>query len=234
MLNILRSNQEYNNNLKKYTKKDGLLALLLFVIMTFFIIIQGVLYVKVDFVRDNSRLVSGVFYFLMIIITLFFILIRKQDLDTIGFGGRWKLSLLIGGLLSLIYFYNNCLSHLMNGEKMIPFPEVVSLAIFYFFVAFGEEIVFRCYINTRLYGLIKNKFVVLIVTGVLFVVMHFPYRMIAYGMTLSDLTINNMSWIINVFVFHFMLSFIYMKTNSIFGIIIPHWISDLAYAIVLK
>ena len=94
-----------------------------------------------------------------------------------------------------------------------------------------EEIVFRGYIGTRLNGFIKNKYVVLFITGVLFVVMHFPYRMIAANMSLSEFDIG---WLINLLIFHFEMSFIYMKTNSIFGAIIPHWISDLAYEIVSK
>lgn len=58
--------------------------------------------------------------------------------------------------------------------------------------------------------------------------------MIAYGVTLSDLTINNFGWLLDLFIFHIVLNFIYLKTNSLYGAIIPHWISDLAYSIILK
>lgn len=197
-------------------------------------VIQGVLYNKFNFIKDNVRLVGCLFYLLMIVISILFVKLSKQKLDTIGFKGRWKLSIIIGGILSLIYFYNNCLSHLINGEKLVSVTEIVSLIIFYFVVSASEEIVFRGYIGTRLNGLIKNKYIVLFITGILFIVMHFPYRMIAYGMSLSDLTINNIRWIVDVFIFHLMLSFIYMKTNSICGAILPHWVSDLAYSIILK
>lgn len=80
----------------------------------------------------------------------------------------------------------------------------------------------------------SNKYMVIIVTGILFVVMHFPYRMVAYGMTISDLTIHNVGWIVDLFVTHTVLSIIYMKTNSLYGSIIPHWMSNLAYNLVMR
>ena len=71
----------------------------------------------------------------------------------------------------------------------------------------------------------------MVITGILFVAMHFPYRMIAYNMSLASFDIG---WLINLFIFHLVMNYIYMKTNSIYGSIIPHWISDLAYEIVSK
>ena len=108
------------------------------------------------------------------------------------------------------------------------------LSIYYLLVALCEEIAFRGYIGTRIYRLIKKKWIAIIVAGILFVVMHFPYRMISYGMTLSQSTINNFSWILDLFTTHIILNFIYLKTNSLYGSIIPHWISNLAYNIVSK
>ena len=118
-------------------------------------------------------------------------------------------------------------------RRAVPFSvnEILFLVIYFLLVSVCEEFVFRGYIGTRLNGLIKNKYVVLLITGILFVLMHFPYRMIAYNMLLTDLDIG---WLINLFIFHFIMSFIYMKTNSIYGSIIPHWVSDLAYEIVSK
>ena len=97
-----------------------------------------------------------------------------------------------------------------------------------------EEIVFRGYIGTRLHGLIKNKYVVIILTGLLFVVMHFPYRIIANGKSLIDLTVNSIPWLIDLFTTHLLFTIIYMKTNSLYGCIIPHGISDLTYELIAR
>lgn len=231
MLKVFKSNEEYNNNLKNYTKKDGLLAILLFLIIIIMYAFLGFLYKNNSFVKTNIKLMGCIFNLILIIVTIILVKLRKQGLDSIGLKGRWKLSIIIGGLLSLFYFYCNCLDHLIHGEKLISLPNILFLMVYFLLVAVSEELVFRGFIGTRLNGLIKNKYIVVIITGLLFVVMHFPYRMIAANMSLSDFDIG---WLINLFIFHLTMSFIYMKTNSIYGSIIPHWISDLAYEIVSK
>ena len=231
MLKVIKSDNEYNNSLKKYTKKDGLLALLLFAIIIIMYAFLGFLYKNNNFVKSNIKVMGCLFNLLLIIVTILFVKLRKQGLDSIGLKGRWKLSIILGGLLSLFYFYCNCLDHLINGEKLISITDILFYMIYFLLVAVSEEFVFRGFIGTRLNGLINNKYIVIIATGLLFVVMHFPYRMIAFNMSLCDFDIG---WIINLFIFHLIMSFIYMKTNSIYGSIIPHWISDLAYEIVSK
>jgi len=65
------------------------------------------------------------------------------------------------------------------------------LAIYFLLTAVCEELVFRGYIGTRISGFFKNKYITVALTGILFVLMHFPYRLTAYDMTLSDLIIKN-------------------------------------------
>ena len=191
----------------------------------------GILYKNNSFIKDNIKIIGCLFNLLLIIVTIIFVKLRKQGLETIGLKGRWKLSIILGGVLSLFYFYCNCLDHLINGEKLISITSILFLMVYFLLVAICEEFVFRGFIGTRLNGLIKNKYIVVLITGLLFVIMHFPYRMTAANMSLSDFDIG---WLINLFIFHLIMSFIYMKTNSIYGSIIPHWISDLAYEIVSK
>ena len=231
MKKALCANQEYNDNLKKYDKKDGMLAILLFAIIIIMYALLGILYKNNSFIKDNIKIIGCLFNLLLIIVTIIFVKLRKQGLETIGLKGRWKLSIILGGVLSLFYFYCNCLDHLINGEKLISITSILFLMVYFLLVAICEEFVFRGFIGTRLNGLIKNKYIVVLITGLLFVIMHFPYRMTAANMSLSDFDIG---WLINLFIFHLIMSFIYMKTNSIYGSIIPHWISDLAYEIVSK
>ena len=231
MKKALCANQEYNDNLRKYNKKDGMLAILLFAIIIIMYTLLGILYKNNSFIKDNIKIIGCLFNLLLIIVTILFVKLRKQRLETIGLKGRWKLSIILGGVLSLFYFYCNCLDHLINGEKLISITSILFLMVYFLLVAICEEFVFRGFIGTRLNGLIKNKYIVIIVTGILFVVMHFPYRMTAANMSLSDFDIG---WLINLFIFHLVMNYIYMKTNSIYGSIIPHWISDLAYEIVSK
>lgn len=235
MLKLLQIDQEYEKNLKQYTKKDGILSFILFGIIILNYSLLAVLQIKFEFIKENIVLVGCLFNTFMIAITILFLRINRQSLNTIGISkGNWKNSIIIGIILAFFLFYNNCLSHLINGSHFIALREILILLVYYFLVAVCEEMVFRGYIGTRIYGLIKKRWLAVLVVGILFIIMHFPYRMIAYGMTISDLTIKNFSWMIDLFITHLVLNFIYLKTNSLYGAIIPHWMSNFAYNIILK
>lgn len=230
-----KTDREYESNLKQYTIKDGVLSFILFGIMILNYSILAVLQTKFEFIKENIMLVGCIFNALMIVITIVFIKLNKQSLETIGlYKGKWKNSIIMGIILASFLFCNNCLSHLINGSHFIALQEILMLLVYYFLVAVCEEIVFRGYIGTRIYGVIKKRWLAIFVVGILFIIMHFPYRMIAYGMTLSDLIVKNFSWIIDLFITHLVFNFIYLKTNSLYGAIIPHWMSNFAYNIILN
>ena len=235
MLKLLKANNGYTTNINQYTKKDGIMALLLFSIIILEYAVFGILQKNLDFVKSNARLFGCAVNLLLIFITILFVKLNNQKLDTIGIPkGNWKLSIVLGTILALFYFYNNCLSHIITGSRFVPIKKILILAGYYFLVSVCEEFVFRGYIGTRIYGFCKNKYIAVSLTGLLFVVMHFPYRMAAYGMTINDLIVNNPLWLLDLFTFHIILNFVYMKTNSLYGAIIPHWISNLAYNIIAR
>lgn len=235
MLKILQTDKGYENDIKQYTRKDGILSFILFGIMILDYSIFAVLQIKFEFIKENIRLVGCICQTLMIVITILFIKLNKQSLETIGlYKGKWKNSIIIGIVYASFIFYDNCLSFLINGSNLISIQEILINLVYFLLLAVCEEIVFRGYIGTRIYGLVKEKWLAVFGVGILFIMMHFPYRMIAYGMTLSDLIIKKNSWIINLFIWHVISNFIYLKTNSLYGAIIPHWMSNFATSIILK
>ena len=90
---------------------------------------------------------------------------------------------------------------------------------------------FRGYIETRLHGYTKRIYLDVLLTGIMFLFMHYPFRMVAYHMTFGDL-FTNVQYMLDLFITHLILSYIRIKSDSLYGAIIPHWISDLAYRIV--
>lgn len=235
MLKLLKANDEYTANISKYTKKDGICALLLFAVIIIEYTVLGILQKHFDFIKNNTRLSGCAANLLIIFITILFVKLNGQKLETTGIlKGNWKLSIILGGIFALFYSYNNCLSHIINGSRFVPVKKIPMLTVFFLLVSVCEELVFRGYIGTRIYGFCRNKYITVCATGLLFVVTHFPYRIAAYGMSLSDLTINNWGWLLDLFTFHITLNFVYMKTNSLYGAIIPHWISNLAYNIIAR
>ena len=89
-----------------------------------------------------------------------------------------------------------------------------------------------CYLQTRLHSLLKHILLDVLVTGVLFVLMHFPFRMVAYDMSFWEI-ISNVRYIADQFITHLILAYIRIKSDSLYGAILPHWVSDFAYRIVI-
>lgn len=232
MRKILKIDEKYNENINEFRKKEGVSALFLFAIMCLSYAVFGhfAKYIK----GDMKTFIGIIFNTVISAITIIFVKINKRNISTIGLkSGKKVLSIAIGGILAGIFFFNNCFSYLLAGSSLVPIRRIILLIVFYFSVALCEELVFRGYIGTRLYSLVKYKSVAVILTGILFVFMHYPYRMFAYGMTLSDFW-GNIGWIIDLFITHIVLNLIYMKTNSLYGAIIPHWVSNLAYNIIAR
>lgn len=230
----LQSDKQFKENVLNYGRTDSFFAFVLWGIMCILYAVLGVLEINYPILKKSRCMGSGI-NILMLLIAILFVKIRKEKLYSIGlYGGKWKQSCLIGLFLAIILFFNNCLSHIIDGANFIETKEMIRLVLYFLTVALCEETVFRGYIGTRLYGLIKNQYIVIIVTGILFIVMHFPYRMIAYNMTIVDLTIDNIGWILDLFLTHIVLSLVYMKTNSLYGSVIPHWMSNLAYNLVVR
>ncbi len=232
---ILQPNKQFQERVTKYKPINGLLAVGLFFIMCALYALLAVLQKKIPVMKDSSILLGCILNSILIALSVLFVKIEKESLSSIGlFNGNWKKSCLIGFVLAAILFFNNCLSSIISGASFIPVRNMFKFIIYYLTVGLCEEIVFRGYIGTRLYGLIKNHYFVILVNGILFVLMHFPYRIIMYNMTISDLTIFNIAWILNLFITHIVFSFIYLKTNSLYGAVIPHWMSNLAYNLIAR
>lgn len=224
---------DYKEEVKQYNHKDILLAVILFLAYIGAMLFMGYL--------DNNKTITGVslmicgigINILFSLITIVFVLIRKQGLETIGLiQGRYQLSLILGGILALILFTCNCILNVILEDAIFKNIGVVVILFFYYLsVAFVEEIMFRGYMLTRFYALTSNCFISMIMTGLLFVLMHFPYRMMI-GINFMDL-ITNYSYLIDLFITHCVLSYIYMKSKSLYGSILSHWMSDFGYGILI-
>lgn len=166
-------------------------------------------------------------------VVLLLLAVKKQGVETVGLkGGNIRLSLILGIVLAAILFFCNCLSNLIFEDQVfIPFKMILIYVIYFFTVGLCEEVIFRGYILTRLYGITRNVYIDILLSGILFVLMHFPFRMAAYGLSFFEL-VANIPYMADLFVTSLVFSFIRVKSDSLYGTIIPHWISDLSYSIV--
>lgn len=221
----------YRNLVNSFGKADAFMAIVLFLLYCIDMALSGIL---VNYVSANQiTYIGGLTNLAFVGIVLFTLKIRKQGLYTIGLRkGNIKLSLIMGITLSVILFFCNCLSNIwFEKQSFIPVKEIMIYILYFFTVGLVEEVMFRGYIETRLHGYTKRIYLDVLLTGILFLLMHFPFRMVAYHMSFLDL-VTNVRYMMDLFITHLILSFIRMKSDSLYGAILPHWISDLAYRIV--
>lgn len=223
--------ESYVQSVKHYSIKDTAMAMGLFILYCGAMAVSGLIN---KYLSTLEKTISGIIINSCFVgFVLLFLTAKKQGIATVGLKkGNIKLSLIIGLVLAAILFFCNCLSNIIfEGQVFVPFKTILIYIIYFFTVGLCEEVIFRGYILTRLYGIVRNVYVDILLAGVLFVLMHFPFRMIAYSMTFFELAANA-SYMIDLFVTSLVLSFIRVKSDSLYGAIIPHWISDLSYSIV--
>lgn len=223
--------ESYIQSVKHYSIKDTAMAMGLFLLYCAALAVSGLVN---KYLTDLEKTVSGIIINSCFVgVVLLFLVIKKQGVETVGMKkGNIKLSLIMGIVLAAILFFCNCLSNIIfEGQVFVPFKTILIYIIYFFTVGLCEEVIFRGYILTRLYGMVRNVFIDILLAGVFFVLMHFPFRMIAYNMSFFEL-LANVPYMTDLFVTSLVLSFIRVKSDSLYGAIIPHWISDLSYSIV--
>ncbi len=223
--------ESYIQSVRQYSIRDTAMALGLFILYCGALVVLGSIN---EYLTAFARTVSGIIINSCFVGIVFLLLVvKRQGSKTIGLKeGNIKLSLIMGTVLAAILFFCNCLSDIIfDGQAFIPVETILIYVLYYFTVGLCEEIIFRGYILTRLYGIVRNVYIDVLLSGVLFVLMHFPFRMVAYNMSFFELA-SNVPYMLDLFVTSVVLSFIRIKSDSLYGAIIPHWISDLSYAIV--
>lgn len=222
------------NSELKFDKIDGLLAVFMgcynFLCMCIakYIVFDSGIYNKFLSYFDNVSFARFLFYIPIGFLELFPIFIilrhRKQSLRSIGFNKIKILKQIIIGIT--LYIPVGMLLLILNWKSGINI-NLGSMSIWNFLyyliiIALVEEIIFRGFIQQRLNGLIKNKYINLLVAAFIFGVIHIPFRL-AQGLTFIQVLIS----IIPVMVFHIYFVGIYKAGgNSVLSPTIAHAISD--------
>ena len=177
------------------------------------------------FVWNNSILTetyifytTGAFSLSCIGLVFLFCLFRKQKLATVGFNmDQAKKSLVMGIFLFAVTVVIGGIWLVFTGSTIQTDIKVIAMRIIYFliFIGFYEELVFRGYIGTRLYGYFSNKQTSIIITGIMFSFEHVPFHMTVAQMGFIEYIL--MHWINLVFIviLHCGFQWLYSKYNSI-------------------
>lgn len=118
--------------------------------------------------------------------------------------------------------------NIIEGRPLAP-PENIAINFVYYMVAISlvEEIIFRGYIQTRIYGLIKKPIFAIILGGIFFMLMHIPFQMGYAKMGLVAYVQLNWITLLFTFIWHIILDFLYRKCNTIYVSTIFHGLGKL-------
>lgn len=205
-----------------YTKVDGILAITIYVFSMIIFCFTGVLFIR------NKIYLGTPISLLLIVVCMILVLVRKQKLASIGFTLKYiGKALVTGTVLGILFsFFMHILPNILEGSKIIPLNKAIYNIFYYFIIiSLSEEVIFRGYIQTRLYGFIKNDNLAVLVAGIMFYAMHLPFQMPVNGMQIN---LFNMAFMVFL---HFVMNSLYRKYNNLTGAIVFHgllnWCSNL-------
>jgi len=212
---------QYKQEVSKYTKKDAMIALIYFIYACAVTFVFAFLATLPDMPLGDTALhiMSTVF----VVVPLFCIIIlRKQGLESIGLHTHnlWP-ALRIGFIFSaIILMMNAILPWFFEGWDFLPFSQIMLFLFMAVTVSLVEDTLFTGFIQTRIYGLIKNDVAAVLVTATLFALSHIPSHVADSG--ISGFTVivsfSMVFWII----MHCIWNLIFRRYFSLFPIMMTH------------
>ncbi len=213
----------YKENIATYTKVDGIIAVVYYIIFMITYFIMGRVYAE-------KRIYLGIICNISLaVLCIIIVWLRNQKISTLGFNYRKiKQSVIFGVILgTLIVLTNNVLPGITSGYHLNQLTQILNNTFYYFIIiAFVEEIAFRGFIQTRIYGLIKNEIIAIITVSLMFSLMHIPFQMAMSGTTILSFLSSNVTWLILLFFWHIIFNFLHRKYNCIFTNTIFHGFLD--------
>lgn len=221
-----------NLNDIEYEKLDGILA----IFMTIYISIITVIFVYIisklgwndKFVSNFENKLFGkfIFYIPLAVVELLpvFIILkfRNQSLESVGINKNKIFKQIIIGISMYLPLF------LLNW-KYFNVANIKSMSIWSFLymlieIAFVEEVIFRGYIQQRLRGIIKNKYINLLIVSFIFGIMHIPITIIQGNISITVACLS----IIPKMAIHIYLVVVYkVGNNSVLSTTILHSLNNL-------
>ena len=222
---ITKANQEYLDNMKGYTKKDSYIAIGYYVFTLVMLYLLGLMNYSLGLYRGDY------FSFICIIIVILFC---RKNLTKAGLSKQGLVPGIVTGLIMGIIFILSytIIPGIMSKATFLP-PVYIANNIFYYFIIIGfeEELSFRGFIQPRLYPLLKKEWIVILVGGVLFVLMHYPFQMACRGMGIIEYFPLFIAGAPIQLLWHFVFSWLYRRFGNIFAGTILHGFIDMSMGI---
>jgi membrane protease YdiL (CAAX protease family) len=224
----MRTDPAYKEMTQHYTRTDALLAVGFYILTMF-------TYLAMGMIQSNTGVYLGIYINLLLMGVIFLIVrFRKHKLDTVGFTKKCFIKSAVVGLLAGAFFsLLNIIPALQAGGRWTASGLLIN--IFYYLIVIGlqEELLFRGFIQTRLYGAIKSDLLAVVVGGVMFATMHTPFQMYNRGVgNIVEFIAGNWVWLLMTFGWHFVFNYLYRRFNSLTAPTAAHWLMNLSNTLV--
>ena len=142
-----------------------------------------------------------------------------------GAGVSCRIGLLCAAVILVL---NGILPGMLRGRDLAPAGAVcIRFLYFLFIIALPEEIIFRGYLMTRLEAAKGSWKQAVLLSGLLFVLIHIPYQYIVSGRGVVSYLLNgNLVTLLMTFIWHLVFCTLFKKTKSIYGVVLFHGIMD--------
>ena len=222
---FFKADSFYSAALQSFTIRDSLIAVVYYVLFMAMLYGAGVIF-------EVSKIYLGIP--MSIVGMLIPVAICNHRLASIGINSRNLapsiiVSCILGGLLCALY---TIVPGIIHHRQLLPLKDIAYNIFFYFaIIGLSEEISFRGFIQPRLMPLLKREWLAIILGGILFVFMHYPFQMAARNMTFLKywpLFIANAPF---QFMWHLAFTWLYRRYGNIFGSTILHGFLNLSEGI---
>jgi len=233
--NLLKA--EFNEeDIQAMKPLDGILALLYYLYYMILLYCFGLIMFNTDlYIRwgkyfGNMVMYKFIFYIpitvLSILPAILITYFRKQSLSSLGIRKTKVMkSIILGIIFGLPFLIPNIISGILSNHN---FRDIESLTweFLYFLICIGlvEEIIFRGFIQTRIKGIIKNKWLSIFVVGLMFSILHIPFQMMQTNLPLIQFIMYDMVHLIITIILHVYFVYIYTRDNNIIAPVITHTI----------
>lgn len=217
----------FDESTKNFDKNDGILAIFYFLYIMVILYLFGLL-----MFRTNVPF-KFAFYFPLAIIELLpafvIVKVKKQSLNSIGIrSDKIIKSILLGIIFSLPFIVPNIIYGIKNRLNLISAINIVWLSLYYLLaIAFVEEVCFRGFIQTRIFDLIKSKWLGIITAGIMFGLSHIPFQMLNANKSLIAFVTGDYMHLIITILLHIYFVYIFTRDNNIVSTTVTHALIDL-------
>ncbi|MDF2844271.1 MAG: hypothetical protein K0R00_2697 [Herbinix sp.] len=170
---------------------------------------------------------TAVISIIPILIIFLICVLKKQGFATIGFSKTNALkSFKLGIILSIIILALQGIGiYYTEASLQTNISDILFRIIYYLiFISLMEELVFRGYIGTRLYGYYKNKNISIVIVGIMCSIEHIPFKIIIAQANLIEYVLINFTNLIFYIILHIGFQYLYSRYNSIIAPLLVHFI----------